>query len=327
MKIIVVDNLSFAGNLQNLKNIPKNKYQFIKADINNTPLMKKIFKHSDYVVNFAGETHVDRSIHQSSLTFLKSNVMGVRSLLEALRVSPNILVFQHVSTDEVFGSLPLNSKKKFNENSPYQPNSPYSASKAAGDLFCRSYIQTFKLPVIIVHPSNNYGPYQLPEKLIPFFTLRALKNLPLPIYGHGKHIRDWLHVDDCSRGIAVLIQKGKLGQSYCLAGENEVQNLEITKMILNILKKPESLIAFVEDRPGHDSRYSLDSSKIKKLGFEPNYSLEKTLPDVVKWYYQDSDWVNKVLKEKPKLNKHLNLKSLKYEHKGSYFGRGERHST
>lgn len=287
--------------------------------------MKKLFKEVDYVVNFAGETHVDRSIHQSSLTFLKSNVMGVRSLLEALRTSPNVRVFLHISTDEVFGSLALNSKKKFNENSPYQPNSPYSASKAAGDLFCRSYIQTFKLPVIIAHPSNNYGPYQLPEKLIPFFTIRALKNLPLPIYGHGKHIRDWLHVDDCARGLAVIIQKGELGQSYCLGGENEVQNLEITKMILNTLKKPEDLIVFVEDRPGHDSRYSLDSSKIKKLGFKPNYSLEKTLPGVIKWYCQNSDWVSEVLKAKQRFNKHINIKSLKYEYKGGYFGRGKRH--
>lgn len=320
-KIIIVDNLSFASNIHNLNNIPKNKYKFVKADINNTPLMKKIMAGADYVVNFAGETHVDRSIHQSSLTFLKSNVAGVRSLLEALQHSPNIKVFIHISTDEVFGDLPLNSAKKFNEKSPYRPNSPYSASKAAGDFFCRAYIKTFKLPIIIAYPSNNYGHFQLPEKLIPFFTLRAMKNLPLPIYGRGKQKREWLYVDDCSEAIFTLLQKGEAGESYCIGSGEELENLKITKMILSFLKKPESLIVFVEDRPGHDSRYSLNSSKIMKLGWKPKYTIYKQLASVIKWYSDNPKWVQKAISKKQKFNKHINLKSLKYEHKRGYFGR------
>ncbi len=304
-KITVVDNLSYAGNKHNLDGLPKNRIKFVKADINETQRMIKLFNNADYVIHFAAESHVDRSIHKSSKDFIVSNVLGTHSLLEALRKSPNIKLFIHISTDEVFGSLPLKSKDKFRENSPYRPNSPYAASKAAADMIVRSFIQTWHLPIIILHPANNYGPQQLPEKLIPFFTTRALNNLPLPIYGHGKHIRSWLHVDDCSSAIIALLQKGVIGENYCATSDEELSNIEITEHILKTLKKPDSLVTHVADRPGHDERYTLDASKLKKLGWKATHRLKKYLPETVLWYKNNSDWVLKSNMRKRVFNKHF----------------------
>ncbi len=304
-KVTVVDNLSYAGNRQNLDGLPKNRVSFIKADVNETRLMTKLLQRTDYVVHFAAESHVDRSIHKSSRDFILANVLGTHSLLEALRKSPNVKLFVHVSTDEVFGSLPLKSKRKFNENSPYLPNSPYAASKAAADMVVRSYIQTWHLPIVIIHPANNYGPRQLPEKLIPFFTTRALKNLPLPVYGHGKHIRSWLHVDDCSSAIIAILQKGVAGENYCATSNEELTNLEMTKRVLKTLKKPVSLIMHVADRPGHDERYALDTSKLKKLGWKAARRLKTYLPKTVLWYKNNPEWVRKSNLRKRVFNKHF----------------------
>lgn len=304
-KVVVVDNLSYAGNKHNLEGLPKNRFSFVRADINETEKMVRLMKRMDYVVHLAAESHVDRSIHGSGKDFIIANVLGTHSLLEALRKSPNVKVFVHISTDEVFGSLPLKSKGKFHEKSPYLPNSLYSSSKAAADMLVRSYIQTWHLPIIIVHPANNYGPRQLPEKLIPFFTTRALQDLPLPIYGHGKHIRSWLHVDDCSSAIVTLLQKGTVGENYCATSDEELSNLETTERILEVLGKPLSLVRHVADRPGHDERYTLDASKLKKLGWRATHKLKTHLPKTILWYKNNQDWVRKSAARKKLFNKHF----------------------
>lgn len=321
-KVTVVDNLSYAGNLHNLDGLPKSRTTFVKADINNTPLMTKLFKNTDYVIHLAAESHVDRSIHQSSLMFLKTNVLGTHSLLEALRANPNVQLFLHVSTDEVFGTLPLASKAKFHEKSPYLPNSPYAASKAAGDMVVRSFYQTWKLPIVIAHPVNNYGPRQLPEKLIPFFTIRALNDLPLPLYGHGKHIRSWLHVNDCSRALLAILEKGVAGESYCVSADEDAPNHAIASVILETLKKPKNLITHVADRPGHDERYALDASKLKRTGWQPKHALGTNLAKTVLWYKDNADWIAKTAKNRKEFNKHITSASLHNEKKMGYFGKG-----
>jgi dTDP-glucose 4,6-dehydratase len=307
-KITVVDNLSYAGNKHNLDGLPKNRVSLVKADINEKRKMGKLLRKTDYVIHFAAETHVDRSIHKSSKNFIVTNVLGTHSLLQNLRVSPNVKLFIHVSTDEVFGSLPLKSKRKFNEQSPYFPNSPYSASKASADMLARSFIQTWHLPIIIIYPANNYGTRQLPEKLIPFFTMRALKNQTLPIYGHGKNVRSWLHVDDCTSAITTLLEKGVVGENYCATSDEELSNLETTKWILKTLKKPWSLVKHVADRPGHDERYTLDSSKLKKLGWRATHKLKTYLPKTILWYKDNQDWVRKSSVKNRTLNGHIKRK-------------------
>lgn len=291
-RVIVVDALSYAGNRHNLDGLPKSRLSFIKADINDTKRMTQLFGKVDYVVHFAAESHVDRSIHGSSKAFVVTNVLGTHSLLEALRKSPNVKLFVHISTDEVFGTLPLKSTGAFSERSPYLPNSPYAASKAAADMIVRSYIQTWHLPIVILHPANNYGPRQLPEKMIPFFTMRALQNLPLPLYGHGNHIRSWLYVDDCSSAILTLLEKGKPGENYCATSDEEMPNIKIAKRILATLKKSAALITYVADRPGHDERYALDASKLKRLGWKPTHKLATYLPKTVLWYKVNRDKFN-----------------------------------
>ena len=248
---------------------------------------------ADYVVNFAAETHVDRSIHGGAAAFVHSNIAGVHSLLEALRVSPKVKKMVQISTDEVWGDLPLNSKEKFNEESPFLPNSPYAASKAAGDLLIRSYVKTYGLPVIVSHSVNNFGPRQFPEKLIPFFTLQALKNQPLPLYGNGKNVRDWLYVDDHSSAILTLLEKAGVGEVYAISGNDERSNIWIADNILKILGKPRGLITFVKDRPGHDRRYSVDSRQLKRLGWRPKHSLSSKLKATLNWYIDNKKrWLN-----------------------------------
>lgn len=305
IRVINVDALTYAGNLDNLKGVPKARYRFVKGDICDARLVVRLMKQADYVVNFAASTHVDRSIHESPEDFLHTNTHGVFTLLETLRNSRRVKKMVHISTDEVWGSLALGSRKKFNESFPYRPNSPYAASKAAGDLFCRAFFKTYGVPVLVSHSVNNFGPRQFPEKLIPYFFLQAMQNKPLPLYGDGKNVRDWIHVDDHSSAIAVLLEKGIPGEEYAIAGNDEYANREIAELILTILKKPKSMIQFVKDRPGHDRRYSVDAQKIKKLGWRPKTSLEKSLPGVLAWYQENDGWLRNVLKKNKKINKHI----------------------
>ncbi|MDO8521785.1 MAG: dTDP-glucose 4,6-dehydratase [bacterium] len=283
-EVVNVDALTYAADPNNLKDADTRRYRFVKGDIADGMLMQKLMKDADAVVNFAAETHVDRSIHTPAEAFIRTNILGVHALLEALRASPHIERMIHISTDEVWGDLPLDSKEKFTEDSPFRPNSPYAASKAGGDLLIRSYVRTHHVPVIVTHSVNNFGPRQYPEKLIPFFTMRALQGKTVPLYGTGKNMRDWLHVDDHSEAVLTVMEKGELGMVYNISQQKEYSNIFIAKNILRILKKPESLIEYVKDRPGHDLKYAVDSSKLRALGWKPRYSLEDKLPEVVEWY-------------------------------------------
>jgi dTDP-glucose 4,6-dehydratase len=281
--IVNFDKLTYAGNLANLKEIEDNSnYKFVQGDICDATLVNDLVKDVDLIVNFAAETHVDRSI-ASSADFVKTNVLGTHCLLEAARLNGNIR-FHHISTDEVFGSLEMDSSK-FNEATPYDPRSPYSASKAASDHLVRAYFHTYGLPITISNCSNNYGPRQFPEKLIPLFVTNLMSGKKVPVYGAGKNIRDWIYVDDHNAGVEAIIKKGKIGETYCLGGNNELTNLEITKSILEILGKGEDMIEYVPDRLGHDFRYAIDFSKAKKeLGWEPVVEFKEGLKKTVEWY-------------------------------------------
>ena len=282
--IIILDALTYAGRKENLRGISTTRYEFIKGNICDTRLMIKLMGRADFVINFAAETHVDRSIHLNTDPFIKTNIGGVSSLLKALKLSPNVEKMIQVSTDEVWGDLPYKSGRKFNERSPYKPNSPYAASKAAGDLLIRAYVKTHSLPVIVTHAVNNFGPYQYPEKMIPFFALRAVEDKPIPLYGNGLNVRDWLYVDDHSRALLTLLLKGKNGEEYAISRGREYTNIKIASKILEILKKPISLIRFTEDRPGHDRKYSVDSSKLRHLGWRPMDSIDTKLKPTLQWY-------------------------------------------
>lgn len=306
-RIINLDLLTYAGNPQSLSGINSKNYTFIRGDIGDTKLVRKLMAKADYVINFAAETHVDRSIHGEAASFVKTNILGVQSLLEALAGSPNIKKMIQISTDEVWGDLSLNSKKRFNEESKFLPNSPYAASKASGDLLIRSYVRTYKLPVIVSHSVNNFGPRQFPEKLIPFFTLRAMQGKRLPLYGDGLNVRDWVYVDDHTDAIILLLNKAEIGGVYAISGDEEYSNIEIAKKILRILKKPESLITFVRDRPAHDRRYSVDSSNLKRLGWKPKFTLEKQLKFTIDWYGKNKKWVQWVINKQANINKHIKL--------------------
>lgn len=291
-EIINLDLLTYCGNLENLKDIEFNKnYSFIKGNIGDKDLVEDIVKDCDYVVNFAAESHVDRSIKDPEI-FIKSNVLGTQVLLNASR-DAEVKKYVQISTDEVYGSLEATGY--FTEETPLQPNSPYSASKAGGDLIVRAYHNTFGMPVNITRCSNNYGPYQFPEKLIPLMISNALEDKPLPIYGDGKNIRDWLHVYDHCSAIDLVLHDGKDGEVYNIGGNNEKQNIEIVKLILNELDKPESLIKYVDDRLGHDRRYAIDSSKIQKeLGWKPKYTFETGIKETIQWYLDNHEWIEQV---------------------------------
>ena len=298
-----LDKLTYAGNLENLKSIQNSEnYCFIKGDINNYELVDFIFKefNIEKVVNFAAESHVDRSIIDPQI-FLKTNILGTQTLLEVAKKYWQIGEFEYkenvkflqISTDEVYGSL--GKTGYFTEMTPLAPNSPYSSSKASADLIVCAYHRTFKLPVNITRCSNNYGPYQFPEKLIPLMISNALENKELPVYGDGKNVRDWLYVLDHCRAIELVLFKAKSGEIYNIGGNNEWQNIDIVKLILKLLDKPESLIKFVKDRPGHDKRYAIDASKIKKdLGWQPSVTFEEGIKKTVEWYLNNQDWLNKV---------------------------------
>lgn len=294
-KIINLDKLTYAGNLENLKSIENNQnYQFIKGDICDKELVFEITKNIDLIVHFAAESHVDRSILDPS-PFVKTNVEGTYVLLEAA-IKNKIKRFHHISTDEVFGALPLNSKEKFNEKSNYNPRSPYSASKAASDHLVRAYHITYGLPITISNCSNNFGPYQFPEKFIPLAITNILEGKKVPVYGDGLYVRDWLYVEDHCRAIDLILQNGKIGQTYFIGGlTNDISNLEVIKKILKIMGKDENVIEFVKDRPGHDRRYAIDWSKInKELGWKPEHNFDEYLEMTIKWYKENQNWWKKI---------------------------------
>ncbi|WP_422658503.1 dTDP-glucose 4,6-dehydratase [Paenibacillus sp. EC2-1] len=292
-QIINIDALTYAGNLENLKSIEHNpNYEFVHADITDKEAVDRIFQQGiDVVVNFAAESHVDRSILEPEV-FVNTNVLGTQVLLDAAK-KYRVTKFVQVSTDEVYGSL--GETGLFMETTPLEPNSPYSASKSGGDLLVRAYHETFGLPVNITRCSNNYGPYQFPEKLIPLIVSRALNHEALPIYGDGLNIRDWLYVEDHCSAIDLVIHHGRNGEVYNIGGNNERTNLHIVKTILQELGKPESLITFVEDRLGHDRRYGIDPTKItEELGWKPKHNFETGIKETIQWYLNNKDWWTRI---------------------------------
>ncbi len=294
--IINLDKLTYAGNLDNLRavdNLPN--YHFVKGDIRDAGLLDKILPEVDLVVHFAAESHVDRSITGPAV-FVETNVVGTQVLLDAV-LRNKVKHFHHVSTDEVFGSLDLDSGEKFNEQTPYDPHSPYSASKAASDHLVRSYGRTYGLSYTITNCSNNFGPFQYPEKFLPLLITNLLRGQKIPIYGDGLYVRDWLYVEDHCRAIDLVIRQGKVGETYCIGGMTEdINNLTVAKKVLALLGQDESMIEFVQDRPGHDRRYAVDWSKIKnELGWEPEYDFDRWLEKTVAWYKQNEWWWQKLL--------------------------------
>jgi dTDP-glucose 4,6-dehydratase len=292
-QIVNVDSLTYAGNLENLKSIENHpNYSFVKADITDGQAIDQIFQQGiDVVVNFAAESHVDRSILEPEV-FVKTNVLGTQVLLDASK-KYGVTKYVQVSTDEVYGSL--GETGLFMESTPLEPNSPYSASKAGGDLLVRAYHETFGLPVNITRCSNNYGPYQFPEKLIPLIISRVLSDQALPIYGDGLNIRDWLYVEDHCSAIDLVIHQGRVGEVYNIGGNNERNNLHIVKTILQELNKPESLITYVEDRLGHDRRYGIDPTKLtQELGWKPKHNFETGIKETIQWYLDNKDWWTRI---------------------------------
>ncbi len=296
--IVCIDKLTYAGNLGTLENVLKfPNFKFYKADIANRLEIETIFEkeHPDVVINFAAESHVDRSIHNPEI-FLITNILGTQVLLDMARKF-KVSRFHQVSTDEVYGDLPLDQKHLFfTETTPIHTSSPYSASKASADLLVQAYYRTYKIPVSISRCSNNYGPYHFPEKLIPLVISRAINNQPIPVYGKGENVRDWLYVKDHCEAIDLIVRNGKVGEVYNIGGHNEKTNIEVVKLILEHLHKPESLIHYVTDRAGHDLRYAIDASKIREeLGWFPKTKFEDGIKLTILWYLENQSWVNSVL--------------------------------
>jgi dTDP-glucose 4,6-dehydratase len=293
--IINLDKLTYAGNLENLVQSEKKKnYHFIKGDITNFELVNYIFEKYKikYVIHFAAESHVDRSILGSEI-FYKTNVMGTNVLLEVARKF-EVEKFLQISTDEVYGSL--GSEGLFTESTPLSPNSPYSSSKAAADMMVMSFYHTYGMPVLITRCSNNYGPYQFPEKLIPLMIINSINNKKLPVYGDGLYVRDWIYVIDHNKAVELVFEKGKVGEVYNIGASNEMPNIKIIKLILSHMKKSEELIQYVKDRPGHDRRYAIDSSKIKnELGWIPSYTFENAIADTIDWYLKNENWWKRII--------------------------------
>jgi len=290
IKVINVDLLTYAGGIDNLEEIYSDpRHIFVKGDVRDAKLMNQLVERADYVIHFAAETHVDRSILFAG-TFVLTDVFGTYVVLEAARRAGKIRKFLHISTDEVYGSI---EKGRFDESSPLNPSSPYAASKAGADRLAYAFYKTYGLPVIIARPSNNFGPHQHPEKAIPLFITNAIDDLPIPLYGTGDNVRDWLYVEDDVDALLLLLEKGEPGQVYNIAASNEVKNIDLAKMILDYLGKPHSLISFVKDRPGHDYRYSMSWDKIKALGWSPKWKFEEALEKTVKWYLENEKWWRK----------------------------------
>lgn len=297
-KILCLDKLTYAGNLETLAPIWENeRFSFVRGDIADRTFIYELFEREkpDMVVNFAAESHVDRSITNPGV-FLETNIIGTGVLLDACRTY-GIRRFHQVSTDEVYGDLPLERKDLFfTETTPLHASSPYSSSKASADLLVQAWHRTYGVPVTISRCSNNYGPYQFPEKLIPLMLIHALENKPLPVYGNGANVRDWLYTEDHCRAIDLILRKGKEGEIYNIGGHNERDNLTVVKMILHALGKPESLIQYVKDRPGHDRRYAIDPTKIhQELGWLPETSFEKGIQKTIQWYLDHKEWWKHIL--------------------------------
>ena len=291
-RIVNLDKLTYAGNPKNLSDVDNDdRYIFVHGDICDKKVVDEIFSdyHPDIVFNFAAESHVDRSIGKPD-DFIRADMFGVFTLLEAMKLHGGEL-FVQISTDEVYGSI---EKGEFTEEDPLMPSNPYSASKAGGDRLAYSYFVTYDLPVIVTRASNNYGPFQYPEKLIPLFVTNALEDQPLPLYGDGKNVRDWLYVEDHCSALHFIMTNGVLGETYNIGGGNEMQNIEITRLILDHLSKSEGLIRFVEDRQGHDRRYALNCDKINQLGWEPKYDFSEGIRRTIDWYVSNDSWWRKI---------------------------------
>jgi len=294
-EIVNLDKLTYAGNLKNLVDVQNDpRYKFYKGDICNFELVSFIIEKEkvDSIINFAAESHVDRSI-LSSQEFIRTNVTGTNVLLEVTRLY-QLKKFLQISTDEVYGSL--GPEGKFTEETPLSPNSPYSASKASADLLVKAFHHTYGVPALITRCSNNYGPYQFPEKLIPLMIINTLSNKPLPVYGDGMNVRDWIYVEDHCEAILKVFEKGRIGEVYNIGAENEKPNIEIVKLILKELRKDESLITYVKDRPGHDRRYAIDATKIKtELGWKPSHTFETAIKETINWYIQNQSWWKEII--------------------------------
>jgi dTDP-glucose 4,6-dehydratase len=296
-KIVVLDKLTYAGRRENLQDVLE-KITFIKGDVTKKEDVEKTIKDCDCVVNFAAETHVDRSVMEAG-TFVLTDIYGIYSLLEAARRF-SLPKFVQISTDEVYGHIKSGS---FKEEDKLSPRNPYSASKAGAELLCQSYSETYGLPVVITRSSNNYGPYQHPEKLIPKTIIYALLNKPIPVYGTGENVRDWLYVEDNCEAIDLVLHKSRRGETYNIAAQQELQNIQVIKTILKLVDKPEGLIEFVKDRPGHDLRYSLDIEKIEKLGWKPMTTFKDGIKKTVEWYVRNEEWWKPVV-EKEQIDFH-----------------------
>lgn len=302
-EFVCLDALTYAGNYNNIKALEsKSNYKFIKEDIRNKEGIEKIFREEkfDYIINFAAESHVDNSIKNPNL-FAETNILGTMNLLNAVRIMRDeenhpIKRYHQVSTDEVYGDLPLDRPDLlFKETTPIHTSSPYSSSKASADLFVLAYARTFKLPVTISRCSNNYGPFQFPEKLIPVVISKALNDEPIPVYGKGENIRDWIHVHDHNVGVDLIVRNGRDGEIYNLGGHAERKNIDVVKTILKQLGKPESLITYVTDRPGHDLRYAIDSTKVEKeLGWDRTYNFDDGIKETIKWYVENQGWIENI---------------------------------
>jgi len=291
-EIINLDSLTYAGNLENLKSVENNSnYKFVKGDICDKKIVNALVKECDAIVHFAAESHVDRSIENSDV-FVRTNVLGTQVLLDAAYRN-GMKRFHHISTDEVFGEL--GDEGKFDENTKYSPRSPYSASKAGADHLVRAYYDTHRLPITISNCSNNYGPYQFPEKIIPLFITNLIEGKKVPVYGEGKNIRDWIHVEDHCEAVDLILRKGKIGETYCVGGNTEIKNIELSKLILEKMRFGEEMIEYVTDRKGHDFRYAIDFSKItEELGWKPKISFDNGIKMTIGWYKNNRDWWKKI---------------------------------
>ena len=300
-EIVVLDKLTYAGRRENLAGLEERPgFRFVKGDIADPQAVAGVLPGCDYVANFAAETHVDRSLYDAG-SFIMTDVYGTFVLLEAARRAPGLKLFVQISTDEVYGSVESGSSA---ESDPLMPRNPYSASKAGADRLAYSYWTTYDVPVIVTRASNNYGPYQFPEKIIPLFVTHALEGIPLPLYSDGMNVRDWLHVDDHCRAIDLLIEKGAPGETYNVGGGNEVPNLDLTRRILGLLGKPETLIRRVADRPGHDRRYSLDCARLRGLGWSPQVPFDAGLRATVEWYRANEAWWRPLKEANPAFREH-----------------------
>lgn len=291
-EIVNLDKLTYSGNLDNLKDLEANpNYRFVKGDICDESLVDELAKEVDVIINYAAETHVDRSILDPS-AFVRTDVLGTHNLLEKAKKYQHKRFIQ-ISTDEVFGSI---TEGEFNETSPFMPNSPYAASKAGADLLCRSYVETYSMPVIVTHSCNFYGPYHYPEKFIPLSIVNLLQNKKIPLYGDGLNVREWIYTEDHCSAIDFILHEGKEGEVYNISTEKEKRNIDVIKLLLEIMGETEEKIEYVKDRPGHDRRYALDASKLRNLGWEPKYSFEEGLKKTLEWFKDNKWWWEKIIK-------------------------------